>query len=603
MNHIKKMIVCAFAAAAVSLCYGVESANVIIKLKDGKVMERTVKAVKVAEGVNRITVPADSVPEGFEYLDIVADNAVARKGEEGFWIFSRGEMGTFRVDNGVYYRGRSPLPIYGMKNPRETFVAIIKGMEIDKIYYVQAVNGVYKIFPRWKSAYSGDKIYEDISIDFITLTGDDANYSGMGRAYRKYQLENKVVETFKDKIKNGSPLRQEALRGIATAMAFRIEPHGQIPGKRNNPTVYTSATVPQVKPIITFAQSKELVKAIKDAGMDDVHFISGGWQSGGYGGACPQIFPIDECLGGLDGLKDFIKYTQSLGYQICPNANHTDAFTNSYMWSPEYVAKKRDGSFVGEHRVNIMGWMHLYYINVKKCRDRFIKAQIDQTRELGFKGAYYIDVYSACPPFPSYEPEGYVSRTEMAKYQNIVLAYAKEKFGAAASECGFDHCIQNLDYVNYQGRYMLYGEGKADVGKIAGKHIGYNKLIDRVAPLWEIVYHGIVLSNPDKFTQQFLRKGSDAYLRLIEFGGRPIFYAHDYSPKAIARYKAMYDAFQPLKHLQLELMEENRELAPKVFLTRYGDGSETVVNYTDAAFAYKGVEVPARDYKLFSPKK
>lgn len=596
---MKKIIAIALSALAFSACYAVESAKVVITTKDGKTTERTVKAEKVSPDTARVVVPASSIPAGFDTVDVIADTAVARKGEEGFWIFSRGEMGTFRLDNGVYSRSLSPLPMYGMKNPRETFIAVLRGMEYDRHFFVSAKKGVYTIFTRWKSDYVGGKIYEDIVIDFITLKGADANYSGMGRAYRKYRIAQGGVETFKDKIKNGSPLRKEALRGIATAMAFRIEPHGQIPGKQNNKTVYTSATVPKMEPILTFEDSKKLVKAFYDAGMRDVHFVDAGWQSGGYGGACPQIFPIDESLGGLEGLKDYIKYTQSLGYQICPNANHTDAFTNSYMWSPEYVAKRADGSLYVVRRPNVRGWYFLYYINVKKCWDRFIKVQIDQTRELGFKGAYYIDVFSATLPIPSYEPEGYVSRKEMAKYQNKILAYSKEVFGAAASECGFEHCIENLDYINYLGRYMLRGEGRDEYGK----KLQYHKMIDRVAPLWEIAFHGIVLSNPDKFTQQSLKEGGDAFLRLVEFGGRPIFYANKFDEAAIAKYKAMYDAFQPLKHLQLELMEENRELAPKVFLTRYGDGSETVVNYSQSAFEYRGAAVPARGYKLYSPAK
>ncbi len=72
----------------------VESATVITKLKDGPTETRLVQAQRIDDNTSRIIVTAHSIPEDFEYLDIVADNAVAEKGEDGFWIFPRGEMGT-----------------------------------------------------------------------------------------------------------------------------------------------------------------------------------------------------------------------------------------------------------------------------------------------------------------------------------------------------------------------------------------------------------------------------------------------------------------------------------------------------------------------------
>jgi hypothetical protein len=40
-----------------------------------------------------------------------------------------------------------------------------------------------------------------------------------------------------------------------------------------------------------------------------------------------------------------------------------------------------------------------------------------------------------------------------------------------------------------------------------------------------------------------------------------------------------------------------------VFLTRFGDGSEIVTNYSKAPLSYKGETVAACDYKLFPPQK
>jgi len=45
-------------------------------------------------------------------------------------------------------------------------------------------------------------------------------------------------------------------------------------------------------------------------------------------------------------------------------------------------------------------------------------------------------------------------------------------------------------------------------------------------------------------------------------------------------------------------MTHHSEIAPDVFVTRFENGEEIVVNYSKEAFAYKGTAVPSRGYKL-----
>lgn len=602
---MKKIVLAITMMSFLSAAFAVENATLNIKLKNGTVVSKIIPAQKRSDGSARIRVPKEEIPEGFVYFDIIADNATAMKGEDGFWIFGRGEMGKFKLDNGKY-RVYPQLPMFGMKNPRETFMAAITGLQWEPALMVTAVNGMYSIFPRWEYKHMGYMPYEDIVVDYYPLTGDDANYSGMGRKYRQLKLESGLFKPFKERMKNNKALQQ-----IATAMPHRIEPHTAIFGYRGKKApkgasfdLKPSDVIDKVKPVLTFPDGKKFIDAFKAAGMTDVHFCDAGWQCGGYDGRCPQILPIEKCAGGQKALEEYVKYGQSLGYQMCCNANHTDAYTCSDMWDEDYVCKKADGSLFRVTTLN-GGWM--YYICIERSWQLFIKNQIDQTRKLGYEGIYYIDVFSARPPDQCFDPRHKLNRKEQAAAQNKVLSYARKVFGGAASECGFEHCLHNLDYVNYLGRTMLYGEGQGDrkfkfnAGPNDKPH--YNPMIDRVAPLWEIVFHGIVLSNPDKFTQDYRPKGSTNHLRLIEFGGRPMFYSSSYTDAAIARYKEMYDAFQPLKHLQVEFMEENKELAPGVYLTRYSDGSEVVTNYTTADYSYKGGVAKARDYLLLKPTK
>lgn len=128
----------------------------------------------------------------------------------------------------------------------------------------------------------------------------------------------------------------------------------------------------------------------------------------------------------------------------------------------------------------------MYYICQKRLWKLFIKTQLEDTRKLGFKGVLYIDVYSARPPDQCFDKAHPANRRNQAEVQCALLSYARKLFGGAASECGFEHCLQYLDYINYLGRRMLYGEefGENQMGKntTSADKPKYNPLIDRIAP-------------------------------------------------------------------------------------------------------------------------
>ena len=69
------------------------------------------------------------------------------------------------------------------------------------------------------------------------------------------------------------------------------------------------------------------------------------------------------------------------------------------------------------------------------------------------------------------------------EYEDRVGAYAHEIFGGLASEGGLDHLAPTLDFALYLWSYPDW-KGKPE------------KLADRHIPLWQLVYHGIILSNP-----------------------------------------------------------------------------------------------------------
>ena len=88
-------------------------------------------------------------------------------------------------------------------------------------------------------------------------------------------------------------------------------------------------------------------------------------------------------------------------------------------------------------------------------------------------------------------------------------------------------------------------------------------------------------------------------LKIVEFGGRPIFYTYKFAD--VPRIRKAWDEFVPVRHLQRELMTSHSEVAKDVFETRYADGSRTVCNYRSEPFVSDGCSVAPMGYVLFGP--
>lgn len=98
------------------------------------------------------------------------------------------------------------------------------------------------------------------------------------------------------------------------------------------------------------------------------------------------------------------------------------------------------------------------------------------------------------------------------------LAVAKRchaLFGGFSSECCMDHLLGQVDYINYVCAPMR--------GKRQAEAKGRKSAVDRFVPFFELAFHDVVLSNPDKITQEVLSPEDN--LTLVEYGGRPIFYS------------------------------------------------------------------------------
>ena len=582
-------------ALASASAFAFDSAVIRTTHIDGTVVERTVPLEKQDGGFYRIRISVGDIKRGVEYIDVIADQAVARKGEAGWFVVGDGSYGEFTQDEGFYSRPNlNHMPIFGMKNPRGAFVAIVKGLVYEQLPSIEAVKGVYKVFPRFNINGMYFDAYEDIVVDFYPLVRDQADYSGMAKVYRDYQIGRGEVRLLRDRVKDNPVLAYSA-----DSMYVRVK-HCRKKVDPKNPAhrMQTPETEPPLEIFHDFDDFTDIMNRMRAEGIEKAEICSVGWNIGGHDGRFPQYFPVEPKIGGEAKFRESIKIAHSLGYQITCHINQFAMFYLSSRWNENDVAKRPDGSLMA-YDLQPSGIPYLPCF--ERVYNLWVRDDFKQIADLGIKGLFHIDVTSMVNPYPCCDPRHPLNRKQTANYQNQIGEYAREIFGGFASEGGSDHVAKTLDYALYIWNYPSWQDNP-------------KKLATKYVPLWQLVYHGIILSNPyystidalypKIYTTSDQRKAYDylgdpetRWLKVIEFNGRPTFYYTDY--KDLKPMKRAYDEYQPLKHLQYQLMTHHEEVSPEVFLTRFDNGEEVIVNYSATPFKYKEAEVAPRDYKAF----
>ncbi len=598
MFKLKYLIrgVAKFAVASFALCvsaYAIESAEISVVHDGGKTDKYTLNLQKVGDNIWRLKIPTCKIPRDAKHIDVLNSWAVAKKGEDGYFVTPDSNMGTFREDNGQYRVRKNQVKLYGMKSPKGCFVGIMKGLEFEQEVYVEVKNGEYKIFPRYRI----DKIefdpYEDIIIDYYKLEGKDANYSGMARTYRNYQLERGEVTPLKERVKNNPTLDFTAKSIYVRIKAGRCDRRAypyKMWGKREFPLVVDN----------TFEDISNIMKRMKELGIDWAEVCLVGWHKGGHDGPFPDLFPVPQEFGGEEKMIETIETGKSLGYNMTVHVNHTSFYYGKAKRLPlSDVAKGVDGK---PRKYTFWPGGQAYNSCYQTLCNRLIDDDLAKFKSMGLNGTFHVDVTSARAPTACHDPMHANNKKQMAEWQNKVNAKCQEAFGSYSSECAFDHVAKTLDY----GLYVTW-QGAETTKK--------GKLIDRPIPLTELIYHGIILTNPfygtidapyergeDKFSDvkesyAYLQTPANRMLKVIEFGGRPSFYYIDY--KNLEPMKKFYETYQKVKHLQFEFMESHEEVAKDVFITKYANGAEIVCNYRETPYKYNGREIAPKQFELF----
>lgn len=591
---ILTIMACAFASAA-------ERVEILTKYKDGTV-KSSEKFLNFENGRAVLKIPRNSIDARTDTISIIPDFMKASADDDGYIVMPNSVIIPFIKQKDSSFTPYSTsknewhLPIGGIKKADRAFYYIVNGLRHEHAALAKLKDGGYSLSTVFNIGKMAFKPYEDIEIEYRILDGENADYSGIARDYRKTLLDSGVCKPISDRL-------TPELEYACDAPELRIRQAWKpAPPKIEEQTVENE---PEVKVKMTFEKVGDFISRLKSAGVEKVQICLVGWNVSGHDGRWPTAFPVEPKLGGEEGLKELIKKAQSMGYQIVCHTNSTDIYSISKDWKGGApVAKKSDGSL---QKNTCWSGGRMYNLCPKMAWE-FAKRDLPKIAELGFRGLHYIDVISMIPPHECADPNHPCNRAESEEYMNKILRLARSLFGGAASEGPSYFVAGSQDF----GLYIHFALLDRKTLPMSGK----------LAPLWQIVFNGIILSNPATECANYTIKDPVKRLKLVEFGGRPMFYLYSAfrdngdnwmgnadlvcedeasTNRSINAIKKGYDEYAKLSRLQKVFMDSHAEISKDVFCTRYADGTEIVCNYADSPFKYKNAQIEPLSYKVFEP--
>ena len=564
---------------------------VYITQKDGSILSRQIPAV---DGV--VTLP---FAEDIEKVELKLGVFKVPVGSAGYFLLPNlrysstpGTLIRFRERPATVeeHPASFSIPVFGVTDEKKGVLAVVTQPRYDYTLKIEVANGFYEL----SAIFSGHSIAPQVKL--FELEGKDANYSGMARCYRNYQIARGACQPLKERIKN-NPVLENSTRSIMVRMRMGWKPAPCTVLEQ------TDENEPPLHVAITFDRAAEILKRCREKGLKNAEFCLVGWNKGGHDGAFPDLFPVEEAFGGEEKLRKLLAFSREVGYNVSAHTNLVDSYSFSKRCTVDDRLIDPDGSY---HLGGKWGGGQSYYLCPKCAHERFAAEDFAALKELGFRGTHYLDVASITPPNACYSKDHPLTKEEGAYWRTRTMAFAKEVFGAVSSEGAYDFCISDMDYVLYINFGITIPDPPA--------------LCEGIIPFWSLVYHGIVTSNCAFSTvNEMVKNDPDLWLYNLEFGGRPAAYFHSkFRPtqdnkvepdlrcstdeemeSGIDALVRRADEFEKIAHLQLEFIEEHEEIAPGVIRERYSDGTVITINHSDEC--YEGIS--AKSYKVDAPAK
>lgn len=564
---------------------------------DGTIQRNEVLPIEKNHDCELYTISAQEFPADTNRVYIEFPFLDAKAGTDGYYVIPHAKVcfltKYLKRNDFEYISSENIMPMLGAKLRDNAFLITVNGMQYDFQLRVEAENGVYLIALFYDLTQV--TLYEDVKITVHKLYGSSADYNGIAKKYQQLQVKNRGLIPIRERMKTNPVLAYGAtdMPVVRVRMAWKPVPTPVLE--------QTPETEPPMHVACSFHDVELLMDEMKQQGIEKAEICLVGWNAKGHDGRWPQMFPVEEALGGETSLRKLIAHGKSLGYRVACHTNSSDAYHIADCWNENEIIRTKQGKL----SVNENAWSggRMYNLCPKIAYEKYLQQNLPRVKALGFEGFHYIDVLTIVPPRTCFHIGHPLNAKQSVQYLNKILSQTQQEMGGIASEGGFDFAANNLDFSLYVAYNLLSG---------------YPAIADEIIPLWQLVYHGYILSNPSAETVNYCIKGQDNRLRFYEFGGIPTAYyfskfvgetgmknwmgeqdmfcdTAQSRTESVKKLKQMLEEYHPYAERQLACIDRHDKLADGVYQTTYSDGYRVIVNYTEADYYSDGERIPGKD--------
>lgn len=406
-------------------------------------------------------------------------------------------------------------------------------------------------------------------ITYYFLSGSQATYNGMAQQFRQYLISEQNAKPLKPQA--APPFMLQVLNGIRS----------------------TGVLFDPFNAMTTFAQTKDMLVSLKDAGVNAVRVTLEGWQVNGLNWKTePENWPPAGQLGGTSGLKSLTDWANANGDQVVLETNMYEGYQSRDGFNVRADSiHDQDGLITVDYAANGRAFL----ISPDVAENTLFPPLVKDAKDLGIAGFDFN--YLGRNVWSNWNPKHLLTRSQSAKDWMKMVAVSTNQLGTGGVQGGNTYSIGSANY--------LYNVPTSDNGYV------YES---QSIPFWEMAVHGLAL-----YTGVESNLSSDPtqqYLDSIEYGALPIWeltwqpssalvntsYAELYSSQfsqweqqAVADYKQeLSSGYAALAYVPII---SNESIAPGVTETDYANGARVLVNFTTQAYASPyGVTVPAENY-------
>ena len=411
-----------------------------------------------------------------------------------------------------------------------------------------------------------DRSHSDLTMRFLFLNGEDANYCGMANAYREYLLDRGELvmqedNSYRTRIDFLGTEREDFLIGTKTVTMTTVE------------DIY------------------EIYEDLAGVGVTDLFSLYKGWQKGGLYDLPITAYKADKKIGSTKELTQLIKDAESKNISFF-------LYNDALRINPD----EQNATFNVIKKVNKKVFEESTY---KEVYDTF--RYLTPTRSNTLLNRFA----------KSYTKQG-VGNVALAGITNTLFTYtysnvAYSRFQAADS---YVKAVEELD----ASTKLVMEEPFAYLWKNAEAFIDMpvymsNYLYeDESVPFLSIVLKGVMPVYADYVN--FEANKEEFFLKLIETGSYPSFYITKESAADLINtnssdiYSSQYDVYKDeILQYTTELKAVNEAVAGAVItghqildngvrIVTYSNGTQIYLNYSSAAQTVDGVSIDTMSYKV-----